>query len=90
LVSGLTEAQARAKLTSSGFNVKVEYIEVTTGNANDGRVIAQDPSMNVQSTPGSQVLLKVGKAIAAATTTVAPTTTAPTTTPTTTAPSTTP
>ena len=80
LVSGLTEAQARAKLTSSGFIVKVEYIEVATGNANDGRVIAQDPSMNVQSTPGSQVLLKVGKAIAA-TTTVAPTTTAaPTTT----------
>ena len=92
LVSGLTEAQARAKLTSSGFIVKVEYIEVTTGNANDGRVIAQDPSMNVQSTPGSQVLLKVGKAIAA-TTTVAPTTTvgptttapAPATTPATTA-----
>jgi beta-lactam-binding protein with PASTA domain len=80
LVSGLTEAQARAKLTSSGFIVKVEYIEVATGNANDGRVIAQDPNMNVQSTPGSQVLLKVGKAIAA-TTTVAPTTTAaPTTT----------
>ena len=75
LVSGLTEAQARAKLTSSGFIVKVEYIEVATGNANDGRVIAQDPNMNVQSTPGSQVLLKVGKAIAA-TTTVAPTTTA--------------
>jgi serine/threonine-protein kinase len=75
LVSGLTEAQARAKLTSSGFIVKVEYIEVATGNANDGRVIAQDPNMNVQSTPESQVLLKVGKAIAA-TTTVAPTTTA--------------
>ena len=74
LVSGLTEAQARAKLTSTGFIVKVEYIEVTTGNANDGRVIAQDPSGNVQSTPGSQVLLKVGKAIAT-TTTVGPTTT---------------
>ena len=90
LVSGLTEAQARAKLTSSGFIVKVEYIEVTTGNANDGRVIAQDPSMNVQSTPGSQVLLKVGKAIAA-TTTVAPTTTvaSTTTTPGTTTPATT-
>jgi serine/threonine-protein kinase len=90
LVSGLTEAQARAKLTSSGFIVKVEYIEVATGNANDGRVIAQDPSMNVQSTPGSQVLLKVGKAIAA-TTTVAPTTTVPATTiaPVTTAPATT-
>ena len=94
LVSGLTEAQARAKLTSSGFIVKVEYIEVATGNANDGRVIAQDPSMNVQSTPGSQVLLKVGKAIAA-TTTIAPTTTvpattiAPVTTPATTTPATT-
>ena len=80
LVSGLTEAQARAKLTSSGFIVKVEYIEVTTGNANDGRVIAQDPSMNVQSTPGSQVLLKVGKAIAATTTVAPATTVAPTTT----------
>lgn len=103
LVSGLTEAQARAKLTSSGFIVKVEYIEVTTGNANDGRVIAQDPSMSVQSTPGSQVLLKVGKAIAATTTfaptttvapatttptTIAPTTTSTTTTPTTTTPAT--
>jgi serine/threonine-protein kinase len=90
LVSGLTEAQARAKLTSSGFIVKVEYIEVATGNANDGRVIAQDPSMNVQSSPGSQVLLKVGKAIAA-TTTVAPTTTVPATTiaPVTTTPATT-
>lgn len=95
LVSGLTEAQARAKLTSTGFIVKVEYIEVTAGNANDGRVIAQDPSMNVQSTPGSQVLLKVGKAIAATTTlapttTVAPATTTPaTTTPATTTPATT-
>jgi serine/threonine-protein kinase len=90
LVSGLTEAQARAKLTSSGFIVKVEYIEVAAGNANDGRVIAQDPSMNVQSSPGSQVLLKVGKAIAA-TTTVAPTTTVPATTiaPVTTTPATT-
>lgn len=79
LVSGLTEAQATAKLVSSGFIVVVEYIEVPTASANDGRVIAQDPSANVQSIPGSQVLLKVGKAIAAATTTT-PVTTAPTTT----------
>ena len=83
LVSGLTEAQATAKLVSSGFIVVVEYIEVPTASANDGRVIAQDPSANVQSIPGSQVLLKVGKAIAAATTTT-PVTTAPTTTSTTT------
>mgnify|MGYP000722026445 FL=1 len=83
LVSGLTEAQATAKLVSSGFIVVVEYIEVPTASANDGRVIAQDPSANVQSIPGSQVLLKVGKAIAAATTTT-PVTTAPTTTTTTT------
>ena len=88
LVSGLTEAQATAKLVSSGFIVVVEYIEVPTASANDGRVIAQDPSANVQSIPGSQVLLKVGKAIAATTTTT-PVTTAPTTTaPTTTAPAT--
>ena len=83
LVSGLTEAQATAKLVSSGFIVVVEYIEVPTASANDGRVIAQDPSANVQSIPGIQVLLKVGKAIAAATTTT-PVTTAPTTTSTTT------
>ena len=79
LVSGLTEAQATAKLVASGFIVVVEYIEVPTASANDGRVIAQDPSANVQSIPGSQVLLKVGKAIAATTTTT-PVTTAPTTT----------
>lgn len=79
LVSGLTEAQATAKLVSSGFTVVVEYIEVPTASANDGRVIAQDPSANVLQVPGSQVLLKVGKAIAAATTTT-PVTTAPTTT----------
>ncbi|CAB4790186.1 unannotated protein [freshwater metagenome] len=79
LVSGLTEAQATAKLVSSGFIVVVEYIEVPAASANDGRVIAQDPSANVKQVPESQVLLKVGKAIAVTTTTT-PVTTAPTTT----------
>ncbi|GDX26388.1 serine/threonine protein kinase [Actinomycetes bacterium] len=72
LVSGLTEAQATAKLVSSGFTVVVEYIEVPTASANDGRVIAQDPSANVLQVPGSPVLLKVGKAIVVTTTTTPP------------------
>lgn len=72
LVSGLTEAQATAKLVSSGFTVVVEYIEVPTASANDGRVIAQDPSANVLQVPESPVLLKVGKAIVVTTTTTPP------------------
>ena len=85
-VTGLTEAQARAALTAKGFTVRVEeYIDVPAGSANDGRVISQTPSQNTDAPAGSQISLKVGKAVSAPTT-VAPTTLAPTTT---TAPSTT-
>jgi serine/threonine-protein kinase len=85
-VVGLTEAQARAALTAKGFTVRVEeYVDVPTGSANDGRVISQTPSQNTDAPAGSQIALKIGKAVSAPTTspttTVAPTTTAaPTTT----------
>ena len=83
-VTGLTEAQARAALTAKGFTVRVEeYIDVPAGSANDGRVISQTPSQNIDAPAGSQISLKVGKAVSAPTTvatTLAPTTTAAATT----------
>jgi serine/threonine-protein kinase len=76
-VTGITEAEARSALR--GFIIRVEYIEVPSGSANDGLVIAQDPSAGVQIAPGGRILLKVGKAATPATTTSTPATT--TTTP---------
>ncbi|CAB4575641.1 unannotated protein [freshwater metagenome] len=78
-VTGITEAEARSALR--GFVIRVEYIEVPSGSANDGLVIAQDPSAGVQIAPGGRILLKVGKAATPATTTTPSTTTPPTTTP---------
>jgi serine/threonine-protein kinase len=76
-VTGITEAEARSALR--GFIIRVEYIEVPSGSANDGLVIAQDPSAGVQIAPGGRILLKVGKAATPATSTSTPATT--TTTP---------
>ena len=80
-VTGLTETQARAQLSARGFLVVVkEYVEVPTGSANDGKVISQDPSSGVDAAVGSQVSLKIGKAVAATTTTTSTTTSVPGTT----------
>ncbi|MFM9036372.1 MAG: PASTA domain-containing protein, partial [Actinomycetota bacterium] len=78
VVTGLRESEARNALL--GYRVVVEYIDVPAGSANDGLVIAQDPSAGVPVAPGARVLLKVGKAITPATTTTTPTTTTTTTT----------
>ena len=78
-VTGITEAEARSALR--GFIIRVEYIEVPSGSANDGLVIAQDPSAGVQIAPGGRILLKVGKAATPASTTTPATTTPATTTP---------
>jgi len=80
-VTGLTEAQARAQLSARGFAVRVEeYIDVPPGSANDGKVISQDPSSGVDAAVGSQVSLKIGRAVAVTTTSSAPSTTAASTT----------
>lgn len=73
VVTGLRESEARNALL--GYRVTVEYIDVPTGSANDGLVIAQDPSAGVQIAPNARILLKVGRAVTPATTTT--TTTAP-------------
>jgi len=79
-VTGLTETQARAQLSARGFQVLIaEYVEVPAGSTNDGKVISQDPSSGVEAAVGSQVSLKVGRAVAS-TTTTSTTTTVPGTT----------
>jgi eukaryotic-like serine/threonine-protein kinase len=79
LVEGLTEAQARAQL--GPLDVRVTYLDVPANSADDGRVISQNPTAGTQVDPGSPIRLRVGRAVAATTTTAAPTTTvAPTTT----------
>ena len=85
LVVGLPEAQARNAITTKGLTVNVTLVNVPAGDANDGRVIRQDPPVGQRVAPGSQVGLQVGRAVAAPTTsttstTVPPTTTAATTT----------
>ena len=76
-LTGLTEAVATAKLTSLGLVPDVVYQNLPNGDSNDGRVIAQTPSVNVQVAPGSTVKLKVGKALPPPTTTSTTTTTLP-------------
>ena len=79
VVTGLRESEARNALL--GYRVTVEYIDVPAGSANDGLVIAQDPSAGVQIAPNARILLKVGRAVTPATTTTtsvpASTTTSP-------------
>jgi serine/threonine-protein kinase len=86
-VEGLTEAQARTKLTGVGLTPDVTYQNVPAGDPKDGKVITQSIASGTDVAPGTVVKLKVGKAVVpVTTTTVAPTTTtiAPTTTTTTT------
>jgi len=87
-VEGLLEAAAVSQLQAVGLTSKVEYINVAFGDPSAGRVIAQTPSAGQLVDPGSQVRLRVGRAVAPPTTTTPPTT-PPTTAPPTTAPPTT-
>lgn len=97
VVEGLTEGEAVNTLRGLGFVVDVERQEVTPGDPNDGRVIAQSPPAATQLPKGSTVNITVGQATVAITTlpppppsTAPPTTAAPTTAaPTTEAPATT-
>jgi serine/threonine-protein kinase len=79
-VAGLTEAQAKNLLTSKGLTATVTRVDVAAGDANDGRVIAQNPNSGTLVDPGSAVTIQVGRAVAPATTTTTTTTTLPPTT----------
>ncbi|MCX6519911.1 MAG: Stk1 family PASTA domain-containing Ser/Thr kinase [Actinobacteria bacterium] len=90
-VVGLTEAQAKNQITSKGLTANVTFVNVPSGDANDGRVISQSPTGGNLVAPGSAVGLQVGRAVAppttsttTTTTTIPPTTTSSTTTTTTT------
>ena len=60
-IKGLTEADARAKLTSLGLDATVEYIDVAPGNANIGKVISQGTTTGTMVTPGTKIVLTVGR-----------------------------
>ncbi len=74
-VAGLTEAQAKNLLTSKGLVATVTRVDVAAGDANDGRVIAQNPNSGTLVDPGSAVTIQVGRAVAPVTTTTTTTTT---------------
>jgi eukaryotic-like serine/threonine-protein kinase len=88
-VTGLTQAQAQNLIIAAGLQVNVRLVNVPAGDANDGRVISQNPAAGAQVAPGSIVGLNVGRAVAAPTTTSTTTTTTTTTLPPTTTSSTT-
>lgn len=68
-VVGLTERQARPLLTSQGLIVRVEYVDVTPESGDDKRVIDQTPAAGTDVEVGSEVVIRVGRAVAATTTT---------------------
>jgi serine/threonine-protein kinase len=69
-VKGLTEAAARDALTKIGLTATVEYVDLAAGNANVGKVIAQDTAAASMVNPGTAVVITVGRDTAV--TTVAP------------------
>ncbi len=83
-VSGLTEGRARNQLTNAGLTVKVNYVEVSPGSVDDGRVKSQDVNPGTLVQPGTLVTLSVGRSTVLATTlpplTAPPVTVAQTTT----------
>ena len=60
-VKGLTEADARAKLTAVGLDATVEYVDLVTGNTNIGKVISQGTATGTMVTPGTKIVLTIGR-----------------------------
>ncbi len=81
-VVGLTQAAAEQAIINRGFTPMVEFVDVPFGSDDDGKVTAQDPAANTKLEKGAEVIIRVGREVAATTTT---STTAPTTTTSTTA-----
>ncbi len=68
-VVGLTERQARPLLTSQGLIVRVVYVDVTPESGDDKRVLDQTPASGEDVEVGSEVVISVGRAVTATTTT---------------------
>ena len=60
-VKGLTEADARAKLTAVGLGAEVEYVNLAVGDANIGKVISQGTPAGTMIAPPTKVVLTVGR-----------------------------
>ncbi|MDA3039006.1 MAG: Stk1 family PASTA domain-containing Ser/Thr kinase [Actinomycetota bacterium] len=75
-VVGLTQAAAEQAIINRGFTPRVEFVDVPFGSDDDGKVTAQDPAANTKLEKGAEVIIRVGREVAATTTsTTAPTTT---------------
>jgi serine/threonine-protein kinase len=61
-VVGLAEGDARDTLTSEGFRVTVDEVEVTDPSE-DGVVIFQDPVGGLEVDPGSRVTITIGRLV---------------------------
>jgi serine/threonine-protein kinase len=65
-VKSLTEADALARLTALGLGATVEYVDLTAGNVNIGKVISQGTAVGTMVTPGTKIVLTVGRDAATA------------------------
>jgi len=60
-LKGQTESAARDALNKLGLASSVEYVDLAAGNANVGKVIAQDTPAASMVNPGAAVVLTVGR-----------------------------
>ena len=65
-VKGMSEAQATSTLTNIGLGVTVEYADLAAGNVNIGKVISQGTAVGTMVTPGTKIVLTVGRDAATA------------------------
>jgi serine/threonine-protein kinase len=83
-LTGLSEAQARAKLNQLGLGVEVTYEDLPVADPNDGKVMTQSIASGTDVAPATVIKLKVGRSVAPATTTSTSSTTTTTSSTTTT------
>jgi serine/threonine-protein kinase len=60
-VETMTEVDAQAALNSVGLVWEMRYVNVLSGDANEGRVISQTQQPGSSVAPGSKVTLVVGR-----------------------------
>jgi serine/threonine-protein kinase len=58
---GQVEADAGARLTSLKLNVSIVYVDLDAANANVGKVVSQGTKAGTQVTPGTEIVLTVGR-----------------------------
>ena len=63
-VKNLTESDALAKLTALGLGASIDYVDLAAGNANIGKVISQGTAPGTMVTPGTKIVLTIGRVTA--------------------------